>query len=516
MSHYSFDVNIENYTRKEIEIIFELPLQYDAATVESKANLLIKKITNDRQTEQTTKEKVIQFIQAAKTKIISVSEPLITNIYNTSHSLKPAVTVEESNSSIIVKPATPYSHSLPSEFYQGVINPLKKRVITQQLNIDSRFREHYKITNPTEIQFDLPNRFSNIVSMELSTIQFSHSYYVISSFLGNNYFYVRKYMTYNGQFVLDENGQPKKTSLQIVIPDGNYIGADLFRYINDLFTASTYFKNIQMTLDANTNNTGSGRVITSSFQVSNNTSNSPYFHVDTNGQMVPKNYVTPNTYDPFILDFQSDMNGDLDYATTLQKKCGWIMGYRYGIYGSQEMINAFYGNNVSSYDESYTYVDPNKENINEYYDDVITKNAIPRNRYCRNPFTSKEAFIKLNTLNDHTFFITEGILDLSGMKYFYLVVNDYNSNVVNNGIYAAFQNSVLNNNILAKINVAQSFFTIDDQNSLKNIVTQPREYFGPVYIQKLNVQLLNEYGDLLDLNNMDFSFGLSFKILYDL
>jgi hypothetical protein len=75
---------------------------------------------------------------------------------------------------------------------------------------------------------------------------------------------------------------------------------------------------------------------------------------------------------------------------------------------------------------------------------------------------------------------------------------------------------MLNNNILARINVQQQFFTIDDQTSLNSIVSQPREYFGPVYIQKLNIQLINEYGDFLDLNNMDFSFCLSFKIIYDL
>ena len=36
------------------------------------------------------------------------------------------------------------------------------------------------------------------------------------------------------------------------------------------------------------------------------------------------------------------------------------------------------------------------------------------------------------------------------------------------------------------------------------------KYFGPVDIQRLTIQILDEYGRVLDLNNMDWSFVLSF------
>ena len=48
------------------------------------------------------------------------------------------------------------------------------------------------------------------------------------------------------------------------------------------------------------------------------------------------------------------------------------------------------------------------------------------------------------------------------------------------------------------------------------LVAQPREYFGPVNIQTLNIQLLDEYGRIVDLNNMDFNFCLSLITIYDL
>jgi hypothetical protein len=46
-------------------------------------------------------------------------------------------------------------------------------------------------------------------------------------------------------------------------------------------------------------------------------------------------------------------------------------------------------------------------------------------------------------------------------------------------------------------------------------LNRTREYFGPVDIQRLSVQILDEYGRILDLNNMDWSFILSFVCLYD-
>jgi hypothetical protein len=49
-----------------------------------------------------------------------------------------------------------------------------------------------------------------------------------------------------------------------------------------------------------------------------------------------------------------------------------------------------------------------------------------------------------------------------------------------------------------------------------NLITEPRRYFGPVDIQKLRVQLFDDHGRQLDINNSNFSFVLTLKILYNL
>jgi hypothetical protein len=111
-------------------------------------------------------------------------------------------------------------------------------------------------------------------------------------------------------------------------------------------------------------------------------------------------------------------------------------------------------------------------------------------------------------------YISEGIPDLTGPKYIYLVVDDYNNNV-NNGFYSVFNSSILNKNILARISLQANTFNCLIENNL-NIVTTPRQYFGPVNITNLQIQVLDEYGRILDLNNTDYSFCLTLQTSYDI
>jgi hypothetical protein len=112
-------------------------------------------------------------------------------------------------------------------------------------------------------------------------------------------------------------------------------------------------------------------------------------------------------------------------------------------------------------------------------------------------------------------YVSEGIVDISGPRYLYLVVDDYNNNVNNGYFYSAFNSSILNKNILARISLQSNTFNILEQNNLISI-TNIREYFGPVSISKINIQLLDEYGRIIDLNNMDYSFCLLLTKAYDI
>jgi hypothetical protein len=111
-------------------------------------------------------------------------------------------------------------------------------------------------------------------------------------------------------------------------------------------------------------------------------------------------------------------------------------------------------------------------------------------------------------------YVSEGLVNVLGPRYLFLVLDDFNNNV-NNGFFSAFNNSVLNKNILARISIQSPFFNVLSENNL-NLITYPRQYYGPVNILNMNIQLLDEYGRIIDLNNMDFSFCLTFQTAYDL
>ena len=74
------------------------------------------------------------------------------------------------------------------------------------------------------------------------------------------------------------------------------------------------------------------------------------------------------------------------------------------------------------------------------------------------------------------------------------------------------QNSI-DKDILGKIylNETRFYLSISDDTSRKN--ERKRKYFSPVDISRINIKLLDEYGNILDLNNMDFSFSLEFICL---
>jgi len=416
----NFDLNIKNYTIKELEDIFELPLNYDNSIIEMQETKLRQNILNDESVMSSTKTTTLSFISEVKNALVNNNNKkgklsieslnnTYENVYNLDKGLHKSDIVDAGSTNIIRQPITPFAQSMPSEFYQGTLNPLNKRILRQNINIDTRFRDNYYGTVSSNFHVDLPIRLTEVVSLQLSAFEFPNTFYIISKVFGNNF------------FVLEIKDQP---SLMVQIPDGNYDYASLQNYLNNFFiNSSAPYNEIKVITDLSigtgTGN-GSGRMIFGS---------------------------TTGTLD-FSINFLTDQYGYDDQQTPLPLKLGWLMGFRAGYY-----------------EHSYTYV-------------------------------------------------SEGIVSLNGPRYIYLVVDDYNNSVVD-GFYAAFNSSVLNKNILARISLQGSVFSLLSQNNL-NLITTPRQYFGPVDIQKLNIQLLDEYGRVLDLNNMDYSFCLSFQTIYSL
>ena len=127
---------------------------------------------------------------------------------------------------------------------------------------------------------------------------------------------------------------------------------------------------------------------------------------------------------------------------------------------------------------------------------------------------------RLGSYQGATAYVSEGCYDGWGVKYLYIIVNDYNKNV-NNFCIPSYNESLGRSNVLARVStsaVASADYSagislannVNQDNSLKK-----RIYFGPVDISRLELQITDELGRILDLNNMDYSMALNLICLYD-
>ena len=419
----SFDLNIGNYTRNELIDMFELPPTFDNSFVESRETKLIDNIINNGKINNDVKQKTIDFLKKAKNIIVNENiftekqpqntpfQQKIADVYNSSYDLKEIALDNSGEHMVQRRQDKPYLSSFPSEFFPGIINPLKKRTIRKNLNIDTRFRENYYSTSSTNFNLSLPINIENILQMQLSSIELPSSYFVISKQYNNNYF----------NLIVNE------ASAIITIPDGNYDKHTIMDTINEKISYLGYpFNDVTFAVNLSaTSTTGSSRTMVG---------------INEN-----------STITTIELNFQNDRAENNDHTTPLPLKLGWNLGFRNGRY--------------------------------------------------------------VGSLN----YVSEGIIDLTGPKYVYLVIDDYNNNV-NNNFYSAFNSSILNKNILARIsqNNNITFTHVNEDQKTANIVATPREYFGPINLYNMNIQLLDEYGRILDLNNMDYSFCLTLVTIYDL
>ena len=107
--------------------------------------------------------------------------------------------------------------------------------------------------------------------------------------------------------------------------------------------------------------------------------------------------------------------------------------------------------------------------------------------------------------------ISESLIDYSGLRYLYLVVDEYTRGNQNSFI-AALPSSLVRKNIIARIALNQFSFPFGSFLPANNfngyLLSDKRTYAGKVDIQRLSVQLVDDIGNPVSLNGLDYSFCL--------
>lgn len=440
------DLDINNYTIKDLEIFFKIDAsnkKYSAADIELREAEIRETLLSSGHIDKKFKRDLIMFLETAKDWLIVAKCKTETSIKPYRHNdakIKEQYPVSREamprTEELMVRPETAYVNTYNSEYFPGIMNPLKTRVISKCLNIDTRFRDNMTTTSSSDFMVNLPIRLQKVVSMQITAIEFPVSFYGISSKYGNNFFYIttscQPQSQYDNQY--DENGGDVFTDTRIVVlNDGNYNASDLINEINNMLVprnnngqpeSTSLFNYIQFTLDISETGSGTGKVIVT--------------------------HTTESLGTKIIsisLDFTRDINGVPD-KTPVTSKIGMNLGF-----------------------------------LKRKYEGAIK-------------------------------YTSETLIEPANIRYLYLAIDDFNNNV-NNHFISAFNNSILSPNILARISVKGSYFSLMMETDM-NSTTEPRKYFGPVDIQKLHIQVYDDHGRILDTNNSNFSCCILFKMLYDL
>jgi hypothetical protein len=111
-------------------------------------------------------------------------------------------------------------------------------------------------------------------------------------------------------------------------------------------------------------------------------------------------------------------------------------------------------------------------------------------------------------------YTSESILDVKGFKYIYLYLDDFINSSSYDTIITINSNDgdYFSSKILARLANTETSYHIKYQDS-SDTIDRKRYYYGPVNIQKLHIQLLNDKGELIDNNNTDFSIMLELKMM---
>jgi hypothetical protein len=106
--------------------------------------------------------------------------------------------------------------------------------------------------------------------------------------------------------------------------------------------------------------------------------------------------------------------------------------------------------------------------------------------------------------------ISEGVALLKYPRHIYIALNEFSNSSNVNAFYVPGSNSNLNKNIIARVGVPDTGFgtTITASHGNGLLVSEVRKYLEKVNIQRLQLQLLDDAGDVIDLNGGDFAVNL--------
>ena len=183
------DLNIENYSNEEIFNVLNIDsdsLQKNDLSYEilyTKLQIKIDKLRNVDINEisevSENKAQLVDFFYQCFIKINKLLEE------NQKNSL-----IIQDNHNIINHNENKKEEYYPVNYKSGILNPLTIKTYKTVIAIDTRFRDNYETTSPSDFIINLPTNLKKVLSMQVLNYQLPYTIYSVSKKLGSNSFYV--------------------------------------------------------------------------------------------------------------------------------------------------------------------------------------------------------------------------------------------------------------------------------------------------------------------------------------
>lgn len=464
------------------------------------------------------------------------------------------------------------SHPIP--VVQGTINPNLKNIISRIVSIDSQYRSNIipysnnNVNSPTfntDFTCDLSERLNNVISMKLNSVQIPTSWYIFDDSLGNTCFIL-------------ENKQLTPATIFVKIPSGNYtipfLNAYFANYPGNPPSSTTTDLGIYITIDVATgklifvsyfgaatiifydtdkfnscldNSCGSTQMkINQNFgwNLGYRTNNENTLAINIEYQKdqldlplnqrpppcVPKNTEPP----PNNLSNLSDP--PFEYYYNIAQAPANLYGPTYFLLVVDDYNNNRVNNsvvtitNVSNKLDLPSYYSSAYKNANNTFATIgcpavlnaaeptlnIPKSSLPymtksspRQLTQSQLYTANEILFNRTTFSNKTFGpSTADVLALIPLNN----IGNLRTKIV--PVIDASGNVVIDACGYPTISGANSQSSQPYIEFAKNLEANERTYFGPVTIDRLRVRLLDDKGNLVNLNDVDWSFSLLIEQLY--
>lgn len=407
---------------------------------------------------------------------------------------------------------------------QDSLNPNLENKTSRFVNLDSQYRQSTNVieNTATDYTLDLSDPLTNVLNMRLYSYQIPFTWYTIDPAYGNTCFWVK----------ID----PTSEAIAITIEAGNYTPSEFVTAVNDAFTVAgfTFSPSTTPPVSYNSNN---GKITINLI----------------NGLYTPPLTPTPITDQSTIIFY--------DYTATLQchtncvntsyyinQTLGWVMGYRLpqiqvssttpgqidplvapailDLIGTKYIILVLDDYNQNHINNGLVTITETSKTLKmpSYYSPdlpytcsrALSQNINQQLQELQQTQSNNPNLILTDNL-DPNYKILPQMLPSAPRILTQSQIYTINEIVKNNENNTNYRTKApTNTDVFAIIPIKPSGASIGDllvefSGSLQD---NKRTYFGPVNVERMRIKLVNDKGNVMNLNGADWSITIIAELLY--